>query len=49
MPNFYIYYFLLPLYENSGLDANQYLFTENKLMKEQATSFHKISTAIKAR
>lgn len=48
LPNFYIYYSLLPLL-NTNNNITQYLFNEKKLMKEQATFYHRISTAIKAR
>lgn len=48
MPNFYIYYSLLPLLAPTA-SAPQYLFNEKKLMKEQATHYHRISTAVKAR
>jgi hypothetical protein len=48
LPNFYIYYSLLPLLSPT-VSAPQYLFNEKKLMKEQATHYHRISTAVKAR
>jgi hypothetical protein len=48
LPNFYIYYSLLPLL-NPTASVPQYLFNEKKLMKEQATHYHRISTAVKAR
>lgn len=32
-----------------SVSAPQYLFNEKKLMKEQATHYHRITTAVKAR
>ena len=48
LPNFYIYYTLLPL-KLPSTSITQYLFKEKKELKEQASNYHKISTSVRAR
>ena len=48
LPNFYIYYTLLPL-KGSSVSITQYLFKEKKELKEQTSNYHKISTSVRAR